>query len=342
MNYYECASLLVDLKKNHEWLGEVNAQSLQQTLRDMEIAYNRFFKKTSDFPNFKSKSKKQSFRVPQRFRVENNRLFVPKFAEGIRIKIHNDYGEIRNIMISRTPTGKYYASFVCDEPAFEKLPKNNRQIGIDLGLKEFAVCSDGQRFENPKFYYKQEKKLKYNQRQHSKKRKQSKSREKQRRRLATVYERVTNSKNDFLHKLSHKLVHENQVICIEDLNIKGMLKNHKLAKAISSCGWGEFVRQLEYKCSWYGRELVKIERFFPSSKTCHECGWINENLELKDRSWQCCCGKILDRDLNAAKNILLQGMNILSGCGSQSDVKQKRVEALSIGKSMKPGIVARQ
>lgn len=340
LNYYDCAAELVELKKSEEtqWLKEVNSQSLQHSLKDLDGAYNKFFRKESQFPNFKSKWDKQSFRVPQFNKIENDKLYFPKFKEGIKINTHREFGEIKFVTISKTPTGKYFASLTCEVEEPYKLKPISKSIGVDLGVKDFAVCSDGMRFSNPKHYHKLENKLKYNQRQLSKKVKGSNSRVKQRKQVALIHEKITDSRKDFLHKLSHKLIHENQVICIEDLNVKGMMSNHKLAKSIQNCGWGEFVRQLNYKAEWNGREIVKIDRFFPSSKTCNNCGWINESLTLKDREWECSsCGTKVDRDLNASLNILQQGLNQKCGLGTKSHSKQKQVEALSIDKSTKPG-----
>jgi putative transposase len=338
LNYYDCANELVNLKKQEEtsWLKEINSQTLQATLRDLDGSYNRFFRKQSKFPKFKSKWDRQSFRVPQHISIENNKIYFPKFNEGIELNQHREIGEINFITVSKTPTGKYFVTITCEVGEIQKLPSNVKSIGIDLGIKDFAVCSDGNKFDNPKHYHKLEKRLKFKQRQLSKKKKESNSRLKYRKQVALVHEKITNNRQDFLHKLSTKLIHENQVICIEDLNVKGMMANHKLAKSIGNCGWSEFVRQLTYKAEWYGREIIKVDRFFPSSKTCNHCGWINESLTLSDREWTCVCGKVIDRDLNASQNILQQGLNQKSGLGIKSDSKQKQVEATSIEVSMKP------
>jgi putative transposase len=340
LNYYDCATELVGLKKKEEtnWLKEVNSQTLQHTLRDLDGAYNRFFRKQSQFPNFKNKWDKQSFHVPQHISIEDNKIYFSKFNEGIEFNQHREIGEINFITISKTPTGKYFVSITSEVGEIPKLPKNDKTIGVDLGIKDFAVCSNGEKFDNPKHYHKLEKKLKFKQRQLSKKKKGSNNRIKARKQVALVHEKIRNNRQDFLHKLSTKLIHENQVICIEDLNVKGMMANHKLAKSIGNCGWGEFVRQLHYKADWYGREIVTVDRFFPSSKTCNYCGWINDSLTLKDREWTCNCGKVIDRDLNASLNILKQGLNLKSGLGIKSDDKQKQGEALSLDKSTNPEI----
>jgi len=335
LNYYDCANELTKVKKQAEynWLKEVNSQTLQHTLRDLDTAYNKFFRKETKFPIFKSKHKRQSFRVPQHISVKKDKIYFPKFKEGIKLNIHREFGEIRFITISKTSTNKYFVSLTC-EVEQNKLKKNKNKIGVDLGIKNFAVCSNGDVFDNPKHYHKLEKKLKYNQRQLSKKTKGGSTRGKQRLKVAKIYEKITNSRMDFLHKLSRKLIDENQVICVEDLNVKGMMSNHKLAKSVANCGWGEFVRQLTYKAEWYGRTLIKIDRFFPSSKTCYDCGYINQELKLKDREWKCVCGKNIDRDYNASLNILKQGLN-MSGLGTKSLNKQKQVESLSLDKAMK-------
>lgn len=335
LNYYDCANELTKVKKQNEyiWLKEVNSQTLQHTLRDLDTAYNKFFRKETKFPIFKSKHKKQSFRVPQHISVKKDKIYFPKFKEGIKLNIHREFGEIKFITISKTSTNKYFVSFTCKVEE-NKLNKNKKKIGVDLGIKNFAVCSNGDVFDNPKHYHKLEKKLKYDQRQLSKKTKGGSTRGKQRLKVAKIYEKITNGRTDFLHKLSRKLIDENQVICVEDLNVKGIMSNHKLAKSVANCGWGEFVRQLAYKAEWYGRTLIKIDRFFPSSKTCYDCGYINQELSLKDREWKCVCGKNIDRDYNASLNILKQGLN-MSGLGTKSLNKQKQVESLSLDKAMK-------
>lgn len=338
LNYYDCANQLTILKTDDDyiWLKDVNSQMLQHTLRDLDTAYNRFFRKQSKFPNYKSKHHKQSFRVPQHITVEDGKIYFPKFKEGIKVNVHREFGEIAFITVSRTPTGKYFVSLTCEckEAKKFKLSKNN--IGVDLGIKEFAVCSNGDKFANPKHYQRVEKKLKFNQRVLSKRVKGGSSRNKQRIKVAILHERATNSRLDFLHKLSKKLIDENQVICVEDLNVKGMMSNHKLAKSIATTGWGEFLRQLAYKAEWYGRTIVVIDRFFPSSKTCNNCGYIKEDLSLKDREWECeSCKVHIDRDLNASLNILQQGLN-MTGLGAKSVIKQKQVESLTLVKAKKP------
>ena len=333
LNYHDNAKALTLLKKidEYSWLYEVNAQSLQASLQDLDTAYGKFFKKLSTFPKFKSKYKSNnSFRCLQRVSIKNNKLEIPKFKNGnsIKITIHRKIGDrILYVTISKTTTNKYFASITC-ETECKPLPATGKQIGIDLGIKNLAICSDNIIFENIKTTKKYSKKLSYEQKQLSKKIKGSNNRNRQRLKVASVYEKIKNVRLDNIHKITKLLISENQTIVDEDLNIKGMIKNPKLAKAIKDASWGELTRCLEYKSEWYGRDFVKIDKWFPSSKTCNVCAFINQDLSLKDRKWICpSCDAVLDRDLNASKNILKQGLKILSGCGTQSDIKQKRGEA---------------
>jgi len=300
---FDLVKQLPELKKECEWLKEVNSQSLQQSIQNMDIAFKKFFK-GAGFPKFKSKHKgKQSFSIPQNVIVENNLLIIPKFKEGIDIVLHREIkGTIKSATISVTPTGKYFVSILCDTK--EELPtkapiKESTTIGIDLGIKDFAITSDGEVFENPKYLRKSQSKLKYVQRKYSKnKGKRTKQR------LALLHEKVVNKRKDFLHKTSTKLIRENQTICLEDLAVSNIVKNHNLAQSISDVSWSTFVSMLEYKADWYGKNILRIGRFAPSSKSCSCCGTINKELTLKDREWTCkSCNSVLDRDVNAAINI---------------------------------------
>lgn len=300
---FDLVKQLPELKKELTWLKEVNSQSLQQAIQNMDIAFKKFFKGVG-FPKFKSKHKgKQSFSIPQNVLVENNLLIIPKFKEGIKISLHRlTKGTIKSATISVTPTGKYFVSILCDNG--EELPtkapiKESTTIGIDLGVKDFAITSDGEVFENPKYLRKVQSKLKYVQRKYSKnKGKRTKKR------LALLHEKVVNKRKDFLHKVSTKLIRENQTIALETLVVKNMVKNHNLAQAISDVSWSTFVTMLEYKADWYGKNILRIGQFAPSSKTCSNCGSINKELTLKDREWACSnCSTVLDRDVNAAVNI---------------------------------------
>ena len=305
LSCFDLIKQIPDLKEECEWLKEVNSQSLQAPIRNLDNAFTRFFKGQGNFPKYKSKWRgRQSFHIPQNVNIEGGKLVIPKFKKkGIKIRLHRPLeGSVKSATISRTPTGKYFVSILCDTGT-ECLPKNKIQketsVGVDLGIKNFLITSDGEVVDNPKYLRKSESKLKYIQRKYSKyKGKRTKHK------LAKLHEKVANRRKDFLHKQSSKLVKDNHSIAIEDLNVKGMMKNHCLAKSISDVGWSMFTTMLEYKCEWYGGNLLKIGRFEPSSKTCSNCGTVNKALTLKDREWTCnSCGVIHDRDINAAVNI---------------------------------------
>ena len=307
LRYKDTAGLLTRLKKEEDksWLSEVNSQSLQQTLKDLESAFSRFFKKIAAFPRFKKKSNRQSFKVPQHFSITNDgKLKLPKM-EPITMVIHRELeGEMKSVTISKTPTGKYYASILVEYER-SSTPLNGSVIGADLGLKEFVITSNGDKYPNPKHLKKSLKRLKRLQRALSRKAKDSSNRIKARSFVAKAHERVANQRKDMHHKLSLKLTCENKAIALEDLNLKGMVKNHKLAQAISDAGWGQFLSFLEYKGELYGCEIRQIDRFFPSSKRCSNCGYIKSDLTLAIREWDCPeCLVQHDRDINAALNIL--------------------------------------
>ena len=311
---FDLIKQLPDLKKECEWLKEVNSQSLQQSIQNMDIAFKKFFK-GAGFPKFKSKHRgKQSFSIPQNVIVEDDLLIVPKFKEGIKMSLHREIkGTIKSATISVTPTGKYFVSILVDTNTEipTKAPiTESTTIGIDLGIKDFAITSDGEVFENPKYLRKAQSKLKYVQRKYSKhKGKRTKKK------IAKLHEEVVNKRKDFLHKVSTQLIRENQTIALETLAVKNMVKNHNLAQAISDASWSTFVSMLEYKAEWYGKNILRIGQFSPSSKTCSNCGAINKELQLKDREWTCnSCSTVLDRDVNAACNIKSFALkNILSG-----------------------------
>jgi len=339
LNYYDNANDLTQLKKdkNFDWLKEINSQSLQSSLRNLDTAYGKFFRKQSKFPRFKSKYDRQSFKIPQFVKIEGNELIIPKFGAGIKINLHREInGEILFATISKSITGKYYVSITC-EVSHKPFDKTCSKIGIDTGIKDLAILSDRSKYENIKTLKKNLKKVKYNQRQLSKKQKGSSSRNKQKQKLAIVHEKITNIRKDYLHKVSTEIVKNHDIISVEDISVKNILKNHKLAQAMFDVSLEKFYSMLEYKCNWNDKQFVKIDRFFPSSKTCSSCKWINQDLTLNIREWICSlCGEKHDRDFNASKNILKQGLKILSGSGIESDIKQKQVEALSLDESMKP------
>ena len=335
LSYYDTARMLTKMKRQPEyvWLNEANSQSLQQSLRHLDAAYSNFFNKKAKFPRFKSKRDKQSFTVPQNFWTEDEHLRIPKVSP-IRIVEHRPIeGEVKHTTISKVPSGKYYASFCCEVDLPEPQPKpKGKEIGIDLGLKSFLVASNGERIDAPKYLRQAEKRLARLQRRLSRRKKESHGREKARIAVARQHEKVANQRSDFLHKLSRRLVDENQAIYVESLNVKGMLANHCLAKSIADAGWGEFLWQLKYKGFWHGCYLGEIDRFFPSSKRHHACGWINKALTLADREWVCQgCGEIVDRDWNAAQNILTFGQASRAGAA-----RTETLAEIGNGQSLKP------
>ena len=296
-------------KKEFQWLNEVNSQSLQMSLRNLDNAFTAFFRKNNRFPRFKSrKQNKNSFQVPQNLKVEN-RLNIPKIPN-IKIKLSRKIkGKIKTAAVSRTPTNRYFISILVEQDKqLPKKPKINEKttIGIDLGIKHFATISDGRKIENHRYLKKTLKKLGKEQQWLNRKIKGSNNRKKQKKKIALIYEKITNQRSDFIHKLTYQLTHENQVnsIATEDLAVQNMLKNHHLAQAITDVSWQEFRRQLGYKCDWYGKNLLIIGRFEPSSKMCSKCGWINQELKLSARKWTCPkCKTRHDRDILAAQNI---------------------------------------
>ena len=325
---FDLVKQLPELKKELPWLKEVNSQSLQQSIQNMDIAFKKFFK-GAGFPKFKSKRGRQSFSIPQNVIVEGNLLIIPKFKEGIKMSLHRPTkGIIKSATISVTPTGKYFVSILCDTK--EDMPtkatiEENTTIGIDLGIKSFAITSEGEVFENPKYLRKAQSRLKYVQRKYSKyKGKRTKHK------LALLHEKVVNKRKDFLHKVSTQLIRENQTIALETLAVKNMVKNHNLAQAISDVSWSTFVSMLEYKADWYGKNILRIGQFAPSSKTCSCCGNINKELTIKNREWTCSsCSAVLDRDVNAACNIKSFALkNILSGTDSKNQDELPRLRGV--------------
>lgn len=317
LSRYDLQKQVVDLKKELPWLKETNSQSLQVALLDLDTAYSNFFKGRAGFPKFKKKSNRGSFNVPQNVMVSDGRLIIPKFKEGIKIKLHRDLvGTIKQATVSFTPTGKYFVSILCDTekdiPSKPKVTEEN-SVGIDLGIKDFLVTSEGEVIDNPKFLRNSIDRLKVLQRRASKKQKGSSNRKKANKRVAVLHEKITNQRQYFLHKISTKLIRENQTICLENLGVSNMMKNHKLALSISDVSWSEFNRMLEYKADWYGVNILRIGRFQPSSRMC-SCGVINKELTLSDRVWECkSCGQVNERDLLAARNIKKFALKDYSG-----------------------------
>lgn len=310
LSCFQISKELPELKKKNEWLKEVNAQSLQMSLRQLDNAYTNFFKKHNKFPRFKSKKGKQSFSIPQGNRIdwENRKAFFIKIGK-IKIRIDRKFGEkIIRATISKNNINQYFVSYTVDEniklPKLKKV-KEKTTIGIDLGLKNFAILSNGKKIKNSKYLRDSEQRLRVLQKRLSKKQKGSQNRKKARFKVAKLHNKITNQRSYFIHNITYQFTHDNQVdtYAIENLNISGMMKNHRLAKAIADVSWSEFVRQLSYKCKWYGKNLLIIGRFEPSSKIC-SCGYVNQGLKLSDREWTCPkCGTTHDRDILAANNI---------------------------------------
>lgn len=292
LNCFALMRRLPQLKAEHEWLKAVPSQSLQQVLSHLDGAFQAFFKKQGGFPKFKSKHRsKPSFSCPQGCKVdfESGTLSIPKCKNIKAVFSRTFEGAIKKVTLSRSKSGRYFASVLVDDgrelPA--KAPITEQaSVGVDVGIKHFATLSSGEKIENPKFLKSSQARLKVLQRRLSRKQKGSHNRDKARLKVARLHEHIANQRKDFLHKTSTQLIRENQTVIVEDLNVAGMLKNHCLAGAISDCGWSQFKEYLRYKCEWYGRNLVEINRFAPSSKMC-SCGVVNNALQLSDREWAC-------------------------------------------------------
>ncbi|MGD0237046.1 MAG: RNA-guided endonuclease TnpB family protein [Syntrophorhabdales bacterium] len=311
---FACKRMLPSLKEEHPWLKEINSQSLQQSVLTLELAYRGFFKGLGKHPVFKSKHGRQSFRVPQHLSIRGNCLYIPKMKTALKMKLHRPVaGEIKSCTISRTPSGKFFVSFAVEQEIDTSsrnasLPAASNVEGYDLGLVNFTTSSSGEKVETPKFLRKSLGKIEKLQRSVSRKKKGSKNRDKARIRLARCHEHIANQRSDFLHKQSRKAVDENQVLCLEDLNVKGMMLYGRLGLSVGDAALGEFVRQVSYKALWSGKRIARIGRFYPSTKTCSECWLVNDHLMLNDREWTCRhCGTVHDRDHNAAKVIKTAG-----------------------------------
>ena len=343
LSYFDTTKLLTELKRQPEyaWMNGVQRDALTQKLMDLQTAYTKFFERRGRFPKFKSKKDRQSCRYTERFHVVGSKIRTPKIGL-INAVVHRPLeGNPKSMTVSRTPSGKYYASIMCEIEMDELAPNIGADVGIDLGLSHFAITSDGAKYANPRYYVKAQRKLRRLQRKVSRRVKGSAGREKARRAVARHHEHVANMRDHHHHQLSFKMTRENQAVYIEDLAVKNMVKNRKLAKHISDAAWAEFVRQLEYKGEWYGCKVVKVGRFAPSSKTCNCCGAIKYDLTLKDRSWTCrVCGVTHDRDTNAALNILKWGREAATANTAESyadgeHVRPSRVSARVRRRSLK-------
>jgi putative transposase len=308
---FELQVLMKELKNTEEyfWLNEINSQTVQYAIKNLDDAYKNFLKLKKGFPKFKKKGTRDSFACPQFVSINKNEINIPKFKEGLKIIVDRKYkGEIKSATFSKRSSGKYFVSVLCDtheEIPFKKEIKKETAIGIDLGLKHFLILSDGRKVENPHFYKKSLKKIQSISRSLSRKENGSNRYIKNKIKLAKTHEKVANQRTDFLHKLSTEIVNQYDNICVENLNVKGMVKNKHLSQSISDVSWSEFIRMVDYKFLWKGKNLLQIDRFEASSKTCSHCGFVKKDLKLEDRQWICPhCGKIHDRDINAALNVV--------------------------------------
>jgi putative transposase len=341
VGYPETSSLLTQWKKEEDldFLNEVSSVPLQQSLRHLQTALTNFFAGTAGYPTFKKKRNGGSAEFTKSaFKFRDKEIYLAKCAEPLPIRWSRQIPkgcEPSTVTVSLHPSGRWHISIRFDDPTIKPLPVNENAIGIDLGVKSLIAGSNGEKITNPKHFKKHQKRLKKAQKNLTRKQKGSKNREKARIKVAKIHLEISDSRKDFLHKLTTRLVRENQVIAVESLAVKNMVKNHKLALAISDSGWSELIRQLDYKCRWYGRKLVEIDRWFPSSKRCNSCGHILEKMPLNVREWQCPnCRTNHDRDINASKNILAAGLAV-SVCGAT--VRPEQSKSVKAGaKKQKP------
>ena len=320
ISYHQTSALLTDLKSQPEyaWLNEVSCVPTQQALRHLDKAFRNFFEGRAAYPKFHSRHGDQSAEyTTSAFKWDGTHLTLAKMDAPLDIvwsrRLPKD-AKPTTVTVTKDTAGRYFVSILVEED-IKPWPRVNKQVGLDLGLKSMVILSTGESVGNPQFFRKDEKKLAKAQRRLAKKKKGSKNRNKTRIRVARIHAKIADRRKDYQHKLSTRIVHENQVICVESLTVKNMVQNHCLAKSISDVGWGELVRQLEYKAAWYGRTLIKIDKWYPSSKRCFDCGHVLGSLPLDIRQWTCPeCGVFHDRDINAANNVLAAGLAV-SACG---------------------------
>jgi putative transposase len=345
IDFVQTSSMLTDWKKQEDldFLNDVSSVPLQQGLRNLQKAFTNFWAGRAKYPNFKKKHSGGSAEFTKAaFRWRDGQVFLAKCTEALPIHWSRDLPEgcePSTITIKLEASGRWFASLLVDTD-IAQLPKSDKQIGLDVGITSLIATSNGDKIANPKHFKQLRKKLKRVQKALSRKQKGSNNRHKARLKVAKVHAQITDARKDFLHKLTTQLVRENQTIVVEDLAIKNMVKNHKLALAISDASWGELIRQLAYKCEWYGRELIKIDRWFPSSKRCGNCGHVVDKLPLNIREWECPkCQTTHDRDLNASKNILAAGLAV-SVCGAnirpERESSQGQLRETRKGKKQKP------
>jgi putative transposase len=315
LSWIDLINLLPEMKKHEEtsWLKETYSQALQMTCRNLSQAYINFFEKRAKYPRFKKKSSEQSIQFPQGVRIEGEKIQIPRIGKVRFVQDRTFEGKMKTVTVRKKPSGRYFVSILVDDGQPEPTPSTHgRVIGLDLGLTTFVATSEGSKFNKPNIK-RYEQLLKRRQRHLARKRKGSKGRDKARIQVAKVYEKIQNVRKDFLHKLSTKLVNENQVLVFEDLNVKGMTQNHCLAKAIQDSSWSTFVTMCQYKARWTGKVVLKVDRWFPSSQLCHRC-YHQQKLSLSDRFWTCSkCGERHDRDVNASINLREEGKRVMAG-----------------------------